>query len=232
MIGMKTLVVAGAAIGLLWMIDTHASAGDLVEGLKGGASTVSSEYQGLQNGAKALSKTFTDDQGVVHDLSGGTDGAGVSGLITDTGDPGGSGVQVSPTSAQPGQQVQITAPSCNSGTASSAVFDNVSVPLTTNSNGSGLAGTAMINTGAQNGQWSVNVTCSTGFSTVNNVTNITVYGAKGGMFPSGPPKAGGGGSVMQGDVGMTAGGIALVVAGVSYGLWTMSRRGSSGTHVG
>ena len=37
---------------------------------------------------------------------------------------------------------------------------------------------------------------------------------------------------MKGDVGMTAGGVALVAGGVGYGLWTMRRRGVSGTHAG
>ena len=60
---------------------------------------------------------------------------------------------------------------------------------------------------AQNGQWSVNVTCGSGSNSLNGVTSITVYGGTN-ATPANPPKAGGGGSVMKGDVGMTAGGIA------------------------
>ena len=45
MFGMKTLVVGGGAVALLWMMNTHASAGDLVDNVKNGASTVSNGYQ-------------------------------------------------------------------------------------------------------------------------------------------------------------------------------------------
>ena len=76
-------------------------------------------------------------------------------------------------------------PTCmqpDSGTATSAVFaNNGSVSLTRNPKGAGLAGTATIVANAQNGQWSVNVTCGTGSNKLNGVTSITVFG---GMNPT------------------------------------------------
>ena len=156
---------------------------------------------------------------------GSTSGSGLSGPA----------VELNPSAAKPGQQVLITVPTCiqpDSGTATSSVFaNNGSVSLTRNPKGAGLAGTATIVSSAQNGQWSVNVTCGTGSNSLNGVTSITVYGGTN-PTPTNPPKAGGGGSVMKGDVGMTAGGIALVAGGVAYGLWTMRRRGADGTHAG
>jgi X-X-X-Leu-X-X-Gly heptad repeat protein len=224
MFGMKTLVVGGGAIALLWMMNTHASAGDLVNNANNGASTVSNGVQSLTNGAQSLSNGLQglasgsgDLQNVLH----GDNGNGLSGPA----------VSINPSAARPGQQVLITVPTCiqpDSGTATSAVFtNNGSVSLTRNPQGAGLAGTATISSTAQNGSWSVNVTCGTGANKLNGVTSITIFGA---VSPTNPPKAGGGGSVMKGDVGMTAGGIALVAGGVAYGVWTMRRRGADGTH--
>lgn len=253
MFGMKTLVVGGGAAALLWMMNTHASAGDVVDNVKNGASTVSNGYQSLQNGYQSLSNG-------VQSLSPGTSGvsgvSGVSGAVSgvsgvssvsgaagampaDSGSPGsglsGPAVELSPSAAKPGQQVLITVPTCiqpESGTATSSVFaNNGSVSLTRNPKGAGLAGTATIISTAQNGNWSVNVTCGTGGNKLNGVTSITIFGGVN-PTPTNPPKAGGGGSVMKGDMGMTAGGIALVAGGVGYGLWTLRRRGASGTHVG
>ncbi|GAA1998289.1 hypothetical protein [Catenulispora subtropica] len=242
MFGMKTLVVGGGAAALLWMMNTHASAGDLVDNVKNGASTVSNGVQNLQSGYQSLSSG-------VQSLSGGVSGgvqslsgvaAAVQGALpADSTSPGsglsGPAVELSPSAAKPGQQVLITVPTCiqpDSGTATSSVFtNNGSVALTRNPKGAGLAGTATIISTAQNGNWSVNVTCGTGANKLNGVTSITIYGGRN-PTPTNPPKAGGGGSVMKGDVGMTAGGIALVAGGISYGLWTMRRRGASGTHVG
>ncbi|WP_194925280.1 hypothetical protein [Catenulispora pinisilvae] len=230
MFGMKTLVVGGGAVALLWMMNNHASAGDLVDNVKNGASTVSNGYQSLQSGYQSVSTGVSAVQNAVNGLN--TDSSGSSGSSSGSG-LSGPAVELNPGSAKPGQQVQITVPTCiqpTSGTATSSVFaNNGSVSLTRNPKGAGLAGTATIVSGAQNGQWSVNVTCGGGSDSLNGVTSITVYGGTN-PSPTSPPKAGGGGSVMKGDVGMTAGGIALVAGGVGYGLWTMRRRGADGTH--
>jgi hypothetical protein len=232
MFGMKTLVVGGGAVALLWMMNTHASAGDLVNGVQNGTSAVSDGSQNPQSGVQSLSNGLSQVTGVLQSSGGAatsstsaTAGSGLSGPA----------VELNPSAARPGQQVLITVPTCiqpDSGTATSAVFtNNGSVSLTRNPKGAGLAGTATIIADAQNGQWSVNVTCGTGPNSLNGVTSITIFGGTN-PSPTNPPKAGGGGSVMKGDVGMTAGGIALVAGGVAYGLWTMRRRGSDGTHAG
>ena len=237
MFGMKTLVVGGGAAALLWMMNTHASAGDLVDNVKNGASTVSNGYQSLADGYQSLSSGMSGVSGAVSGAESGV--SGVSGaLSTDSGSGSGlSGpaVELKPSAARPGMQVLITVPTCiqpESGTATSAVFaNNGSVSLTRNPKGPGLAGVATIVSNAQNGNWSVNVTCGTGVAKLNGVTSITIFGGDR-PTPTSPPRAGGGGSVMKGDVGMTAGGLALVAGGVGYGLWTMRRRGASGTHGG
>lgn len=257
MFGMKTLVVGGGAVALLWMMNTHASAGDLVDNAKNGASTVSNGYQSVQNGYQSVSTGVSNVQGALNGVSTSLNGvstgvSGVSGVSTSVGgastsvggastsSTSGSGlsgpaVELNPSAAKPGQQVLITVPTCiqpETGTATSSVFaNNGSVSLTRNPKGAGLAGTATITSTAQNGQWSVNVTCGTGSASLNGVTSITIYGGTN-PAPTNPPKAGGGGSVMKGDMGMTAGGIALVAGGVGYGLWTMRRRGADGTHAG
>lgn len=242
MFGMKTLVVGGGAVALLWMMNTHASAGDLVDNVKNGASTVSDGYQSLSNGYQGLSNGVSNVQGALNDVSTGVIGGAATGSTTGAGANGGNGsglsgpaVELNPSAARPGQQVLITVPTCiqpTSGTATSAVFtNNGSVSLTRDPRGPGLAGTATIVSNAQNGQWSVNVTCGTGRDSLNGVTSITIFGGIK-PAPTSPPKAGGGGSVMKGDLGMTAGGIALVAGGVGYGLWSMRRRGADGTHAG
>lgn len=243
MFGMKTLVVGGGAVALLWMMNSHASAGDLVDNVKNGASTVSNGYQSPQNVSTGVSNV----QGALNTVvSGVTSGvasgvtSGVTSSVSGGASTSGSGLsgpaaELNPSAARPGQQVQITVPTCiqpETGTATSAVFtNNGSVSLTRNPKGAGLAGTATIISNAQNGQWSVNITCGTGANSLNGVTSITIYGGVN-PTPTNPPKAGGGGSVMKGDMGMTAGGIALVAGGVAYGLWTMRRRGADGTHAG
>ena len=243
MFGMKTLVVGGGAVALLWMMNSHASAGDLVDNVKNGASTVSNGYQSLQNGYQSVSTGVSNVQGVLNNVSSGVNSGLSSGLSSSASggaSTSGSGLsgpaaELNPSAARPGQQVLITVPTCiqpDSGTATSAVFaNNGSVSLTRNPKGSGLAGTATIISNAQNGQWSVNITCGTGSNSLNGVTSITIYGGTN-PAPTNPPKAGGGGSVMKGDMGMTAGGIALVAGGIGYGLWTMRRRGADGTHAG
>ncbi|ACU77080.1 hypothetical protein Caci_8257 [Catenulispora acidiphila DSM 44928] len=253
MFGMKTLVVGGGAVALLWMMNSHASAGDLVDNVQNGASTVSNGYQSVSTGVSNVQSALN---GVSTSLNGVSTGvSGVSGVSTSvngvstsvggastssTSSTSGSGlsgpaVELNPSAAKPGQQVLITVPTCiqpETGTATSSVFaNNGSVSLTRNPKGAGLAGTATITSTAQNGQWSVNVTCGTGSASLNGVTSITIYGGTN-PTPTNPPKAGGGGSVMKGDMGMTAGGIALVAGGVGYGLWTMRRRGADGTHAG
>jgi len=232
----------------LWMMNTHASAGDLADKMKNGTSTSSDGFQNAQNNQNTqngLPGLSSGDQGVQSGSQGLSNGlANVrnnvqntvkdlgSGLTDDSG-LSGPAVELNPSAARPGQQVLITVPTCiqpTSGVATSAVFaNNGSVSLTRNPRGAGLAGTATVIKEAQNGQWSVNITCGSGWNSLNGVTSLTVYGAGG---PTSPPKAGGGGSVARGDVGMTAGGIALVVGGVGYGLWTMRRRGISDPHVG
>jgi hypothetical protein len=247
MFGMKTLVVGGGAVALLWMMNNHASAGDLVNNAQNGVSAVSNGYQSLQNGYQSVSTGVSGVQNTLKDVSSGLSGvsSGVNSLSsgtaastgTSTSGSGLSGpaVELNPSAAKPGQQVLITVPTCiqpDSGTATSQVFaNNGSVSLTRNPKGAGLAGTATIISTAQNGSWSVNVTCGTGSNSLNGVTSITIFGGAA-ATPTNPPKAGGGGSVMKGDMGMTAGGIALVAAGVGYGLWSMRRRGADGTHAG
>jgi hypothetical protein len=243
MFGMKTLVVGGGAVALLWMMNSHASAGDLADNVKNGASTVSNGYQSLQNGYQSVSTGVSNVQGALNNVSSGVSSglsSGVSSSVSGGASTSGSGLsgpaaELNPSAAKPGQQVLITVPTCiqpDSGTATSAVFtNNGSVSLTRNPKGAGLAGTATIISNAQNGQWSVNITCGTGSNSLNGVTSITIFGGVN-PTPTNPPKAGGGGAVMKGDVGMTAGGIALVAGGVAYGLWTMRRRGADGTHAG
>jgi len=232
MFGMKTLVVGGGAVALLWMMNSHASAGDLVTNVQNGASTVSNGYQSVSTGVSNV-------QAALNTVSSGA-GSGLAGSVSGGASTSGSGLsgpaaELNPSAARPGQQVLITVPTCiqpETGTATSAVFtNNGSVSLTRNPKGAGLAGTATISSDAQNGQWSVNITCGTGANSLNGVTSITIFGGVN-PTPTNPPKAGGGGSVMKGDAGMTAGGIALVAGGVAYGLWTMRRRGADGTHAG
>ena len=251
MFGMKTLVVGGGAVALLWMMNNHASAGDLVNNAQNGVSAVSDGYQSLQSGSQSVAGGVSGVQSALNSVGTGVNsltsaGNGLSvlggtgtGVSTGTSTSGsglsGPAVELNPSAAKPGQQVLITVPTCiqpDSGTATSAVFtNNGSVSLTRNPKGAGLAGTATIISTAQNGQWSVNVTCGTGANSLNGVTSITIFGGVN-PTPTNPPKAGGGGSVMKGDLGMTAGGIALVAGGVGYGLWTMRRRGTDGTHAG
>ncbi|MEZ0107385.1 X-X-X-Leu-X-X-Gly heptad repeat protein [Catenulispora sp. EB89] len=234
MFGMKTLVVGGGAVALLWMMNNHASAGSLVDTVQNGASTVSNGVQSVQSGAQTVSNGVSAVQNALNGVSTGTSTSSSSGASGSSG-LSGPAVELNPSAARPGQQVVITVPTCiqpDSGTATSSVFtNNGSVSLTRNPKGAGLAGTATIVSNAQNGQWSVNVTCGTGSNSLNGVTSITVYGGTN-PAPTNPPKAGGGGSVMKGDLGMTAGGVALVVGGVGYGLWSMRRRGADGTHAG
>ena len=238
MFGMKTLVVGGGAVALLWMMNTNASAGDLTGNVKNGASTVSNGYQSLQNGYQSVSGGISDVHSGISNVQSALNriGTGVSGgTSTSGGGLSGPAAELSPSAARPGQQVLITVPTCiqpDSGTATSAVFtNNGSVSLTRNPRGAGLAGTATIISNAQNGNWSVNITCGTGANSLNGVTSITIFGGVN-PTPTSPPKAGGGGSVTKGDMGMTAGGIALIAGGVGYGLWTMRRRGADGTHAG
>jgi hypothetical protein len=240
MFGMKTLVVGGGAVALLWMMNNHASAGDLVNNAQNGVSTVSNGYQSLQSGYQSVSTGVSNVQNALNGIGTGAAGSTSTSSTSSTSGTSGGGlsgpaVELNPSAAKPGQQVLITVPTCiqpTSGTATSAVFtNNGSVSLTRNPRGAGLAGTATIISTAQNGQWSVNVTCGTGSNSLNGVTSITIFGGAN-PTPTNPPKAGGGGSVMKGDVGMTAGGIALVAGGVGYGLWTMRRRGADGTHAG
>jgi hypothetical protein len=244
MFGMKTLVVGGGAVALLWMMNSHASAGDLVTNATNGVSTVSNGVQSLQNGYQSVSSGISGVQSALNNVASvaggtGTSVAGSTATSTTSATSGsglsGPAVELNPSAAKPGQQVLITVPTCiqpDSGTATSAVFtNNGSVSLTRNPKGAGLAGTATIVSDAQNGQWSVNVTCGTGSNSLNGVTSITIFGGVN-PTPTNPPKAGGGGSVMKGDLGMTAGGIALVAGGIGYGLWSMRRRGADGTHAG
>lgn len=234
MFGMKTLVVGGGAVALLWMMNNHASAGSLADTAQNGASTVSNGVQSVQSGAQTVSNGVSAVQNALNGVSTGTSTSSSSGA-SGSGGLSGPAVELNPSAARPGQQVVITVPTCiqpDSGTATSSVFtNNGSVSLTRNPKGAGLAGTATIVSNAQNGQWSVNVTCGTGPNSLNGVTSITVYGGTN-ATPTNPPKAGGGGSVMKGDLGMTAGGVALVVGGVGYGLWSMRRRCADGTHAG
>lgn len=244
MFGMKTLVVGGGAVALLWMMNSHASAGDLVNNATNGVSTVSNGVQSLQNGYQSVSSGISGVQSALNNVASvaggtGTSVAGSTATSTTSATSGsglsGPAVELNPSAAKPGQQVLITVPTCiqpDSGTATSSVFtNNGSVSLTRNPKGAGLAGTATIVSDAQNGQWSVNVTCGTGSNSLNGVTSITIFGGVN-PTPTNPPKAGGGGSVMKGDLGMTAGGIALVAGGIGYGLWSMRRRGADGTHAG
>lgn len=259
MFGMKTLVVGGGAVALLWMMNNHANAGDLVTNAQNGVSAVSNGYQSVQSGYQNVSTGVSTVQNALSGVGSGvsglssgtalssgtgtavTTGTGTTAVTTGTSTSGsGSGlsgpaVELNPSAARPGQQVLITVPTCiqpESGIATSAVFaNNGSVSLTRNPKGAGLAGTATIISTAQNGSWSVNVTCGTGGNSLNGVTSITIFDGAA-ATPTNPPKAGGGGSVMKGDVGMTAGGIALVAGGVGYGLWSMRRRGADGTHAG
>ena len=234
MFGMKTLVVGGGAVALLWFMNTHASAGDLVDNVKNGASAVSNGYQSVQSGYQSFSSGVQGLSTGVGDVQNALHGDATTSANNGNG-LSGPAVELRPSAAKPGMQVLITVPTCiqpESGTATSAVFtNNGSVSLTRNPKGPGLAGVATIVSNAQNGNWSVNVTCGTGSNKLNGVTSITIFGGVN-PAPTSPPKAGGGGSVMKGDMGMTAGGIALVAGGVGYGLWTMRRRGASGTHVG
>jgi hypothetical protein len=227
MFGMKTLVVGGGAAALLWIMHSHASAGDLAGGATSGVQTgvqaVQSGSQNVQTGIQSLLGTATS----------GTNGTTGTLLLDNSGNQGGANIILTPNSARPGQTVTISAPSCvqsASGTAQSSVFtNNGSVSLTRNPQApGGLIGTTMIASNALNGQWSVNVQCGS----VNATTYITVFGGFSPTNPTLPPHAGGGGSVVKGDLGMTAGGAALVAGGIAYGAWALRRRSTSGTHAG
>jgi hypothetical protein len=229
MFGMKTLVVGGGAAALLWIMHSHASAGDVVSGVTSGVQNVQTGTQAVQSGTQSL------QTGIQSLLGTTTSGTGTTGsLLLDNSGQGGANIILSPNSARPGQTVTISAPSCvqsASGTAQSSVFtNNGSVSLTRNPQApGGLIGTTMIASNALNGQWSVNVQCGS----VNATTYITVFGGFSPTTnPSRPPKAGGGGSVVKGDLGMTAGGAALVAGGVAYGAWALRRRSTTGTHAG
>lgn len=234
MFGMKTLVVGGGAAALLWVMHSHANAGDVVNGVKTGVQGVQSGVQAVQGGYQNVQ---TGVQGITGLLNSGGTSSGVSTgtLRAGTSAQGGANIIVSPNSARPGQTVTISAPSCvqsASGTAQSSVFtNNGSVSLTRNPQPpGGLVGTTQIAQNALNGQWSVNVQCGN----LNSTTYITVFGGFSPITPSRPPHAGGGGSIVKGDLGMTAGGAALVAGGIGYGAWVLRRRNaaSSGTHVG
>jgi hypothetical protein len=242
----KTLLVGGGAVAVLWTLNSHASAGDVVGNVKNGvtavqdgASAVQNGYSAVSNGASSLSKDAAGLQNGLSGISGGisdtVSGTNLGGKSTDSGGLSGPAVSINPASARPGQSVSISVPTCiqpTTGDAWSTVFSPNDAPLTRAAQGSGLAGTATIASNAQNGSWTVRVTCGTGANSLTGSTTISIFGGSK-PTPVNPPKAGGGGSVMKGDIGMTAGGVALVAGGVGYGLWTMRRRGSaSGTHVG
>ena len=240
MFGIKTLVVGGGAVAVLWAMNSHASAGDVignvqngVQTVQNGASAVQNGYSSLQNGYYSVQNGYSSVQNGLNSLK--ADSTSGSGL-------GGAAASINPASARPGQQVTISVPSCiqsTSGTAAMKWFaNNGVVALSRDPKGAGLSGTGTIATGAENGSWSVNITCDKGVNGAaaqNGVTSITIYG---GVTPStstpyNPPRAGAGGSVMKGDIGMTAGGVALVAGGVGYGLWSLRKRDSAaGTHVG
>jgi hypothetical protein len=158
---------------------------------------------------------------------------------TGSGDGTGNAAAISPQSARPGQSVTIFYPSCNErligGSAKSSVFTGGEVKLNANQQGPGLIGTAVISKSAVNGQWTVDLTCGVVGKFTPDVTTVTVFD---GISTSSTtahkgPAAGGGGSIAKGDMGLTAGGLALVAGGVGYGLWSMRRRDiASGTHVG
>jgi hypothetical protein len=170
--------------------------------------------------------------------------AHASSSIGDTTGGTGNAASISPNSARPGQTVSILYPGCNErligGTAKSSVFQGGEVKLNANQQGGGLIGTATITSNAQNGQWTVDLTCGVIGKFNPDVTTMTVYGGyspttyqPSQVYPDKGPVAGGGGSVMRGDMGMTAGGLALVAGGVGYGVWSMRRReAGSGAHVG
>jgi len=228
MFGIKTLLVGGGAVAVLWAMNSHASAGDVIGDVKNGVTTV-------QNGAAAVQNGYSTVQNGISNVQSGLNG--FKSLGADSGNNGLSGpaVSINPASARPGQTVQISVPTCiqpTSGDAWSTVFSPNDAPLTRAAQGSGLAGTATIASNAQNGSWTVRVTCGSGKDALTGSTTISIFGGVS-PTPVNPPKAGGGGSVMKGDVGMTAGGVALVAGGVGYGLWSMRKRDSAaGTHVG
>jgi hypothetical protein len=228
MFGIKTLLVGGGAVAVLWAMNTHANAGDMVGTVKNGVAAVQNGTSAVQNGYSAVSNGVTGLQNGLAAVQGGAKGDNGTG----TGGLSGPAVSITPASARPGQTVTISAPTCiqpSTGDAWSTVFSPNDAPLTRAAQGSGLAGTATIASNAQNGSWTVRVTCGTGAGSLTGSTTISIFGAR----PVNPPKASGGGSVMKGDVGMTAGGVALVAGGVGYGLWTMRRRGAAaGTRVG
>lgn len=231
MFGMKTLVVGGGAAALLWVMHSHANAGDVVNGVKSGVQGVQSGVQAVQGGYQNVQTGVQGIQGILGSTGTGAD----AGTLHSGNSQGGANIIVSPNSARPGQTVTISAPSCvqsASGTAQSSVFtNNGSVSLTRNPQPpGGLIGTTSIASNALNGQWSVNVQCGS----LNSTTYITVFGGFSPVTPSRPPHAGGGGSIVKGDIGMTAGGAALVAGGIGYGAWALRRRNaaSTGTHVG
>ena len=228
MFGIKTLLVGGGAVAVLWAINTHASAGDVAGNLKNGVTAVQNGASAVQNGYSAVSNGVAGLQNGLAAVQGDVKTEnGVGGGLS------GPAVSIDPASARPGQTVTISAPTCiqpTTGDAWSTVFEPNDAPLTRAAQGSGLAGTATIASNAQNGSWTVRVTCGTGRDSLTGSTTISIFGAH---HPVRPPRAGGGGSVMKGDVGLTAGGVALVAGGVGYGLWTMRRRGAAtGTRVG
>ncbi|WP_338674210.1 hypothetical protein V1460_14945 [Streptomyces sp. SCSIO 30461] len=152
----------------------------------------------------------------------GTDGGGAAGSARQQ--P--FSFAVSPSTVAPGGQVTLTVSGCNSpATASSGVFDTVTIPA-------GMTGTAMVDSDARRGAvYSVTFTCGAQSGTTDlNIsggaaaatTSSTSTSATTSASPQGV-RGGLGGSVREMNTGMIATG-AVLVAAAAGGLFYVLRR--------
>src|SRR5690348_11536021 len=109
MFGIKTLVVGGGAVAVLWAMNSHASAGDVVGDVKNGVQTIQNGASTVQNGYQTVQNGYQSLQNGLSNLNSGV--SGVTGIKGDSSGLGGPAVSISPASARPGQSVTISVPS-------------------------------------------------------------------------------------------------------------------------
>jgi hypothetical protein len=134
-------------------------------------------------------------------------------------------VAVSPSTAQPGQTVRITATGCITPNANaqaraySDAFATASLSPVSGGAAGEVSGTAQVFAGAKPGTYTVNVACDYANSSATSTGTLTV-----GTMPNGGAHAGLGGSVKNGDSAEVAGGAALLAAGMAAGGFALLRR--------
>ncbi|MFD5427544.1 hypothetical protein [Streptomyces sp. NPDC127084] len=159
---------------------------------------------------------------------------------TDSGGAAGSARQqpfsfaVSPSTVAPGGQVTLTVSGCNSpATASSGVFDTVTIPA-------GMTGTAMVDSDARRGAvYSVTFTCGaqsgttdlniSGGAAAATTSSTSTSAATSAASPQGV-RGGIGGSVREMNTGMIATGAVLVAAAAGGLCYVLRRRAGGRLH--